>query len=359
LIKKRTDGKYYLYITDEFGKRIRRTFEKRADAEALKAKVTKIKYEKKLAGLSLRKARYSFEKALSDFEISKQNLRPTSVKKYRFAIKQFQYFIEACNILFLDEFTPDHGTLFYQELIREKIDPKGNTDKIIKPQPKTVNFHIQTIKAFFKDEVSKDHIPKSPVQHLKNLKNEAKKPEYYTLEELKRFFSQSMPPAYKNAFLCLFLTGMRFGELANLTWNDIDFQRRLIYVRPKDGFKTKTYNSERAIPINDELLNLLKSLNENKISEIYPFCSSDGCKMRERRALEICKRVARDAGIKSRAFLHKFRHTFATHLIQNNAPIESIKELLGHSSITETEIYAHNRPDHMHYEIQKLPSIYF
>jgi site-specific recombinase XerD len=63
--------------------------------------------------------------------------------------------------------------------------------------------------------------------------------------------------------------------------------------------------------------------------------------------LEICRKVAEDAGITTRAFLHKFRHTYATLLIQRGTPIESIKELLGHWSVVQTEAYAHNNTEHL------------
>jgi len=92
----------------------------------------------------------------------------------------------------------------------------------------------------------------------------------------------------------------------------------------------------------DDLFNLLNLVIGNKLSELYPFCSPTGKQLKERRMLEVCKRVAADAGIKSRAFLHKFRHTYATLLIHRGVPIESIKELLGHWSVVQTEAYAHN-----------------
>ena len=70
--------------------------------------------------------------------------------------------------------------------------------------------------------------------------------------------------------------------------------------------------------------------------------------------LQDINKIAEKAGIKSRAFIHKFRHTFATYLIQNGVSIQSIKELLGHWSVTMTEVYAHNKSDHMHSEVSVL-----
>lgn len=88
---------------------------------------------------------------------------------------------------------------------------------MLKPKPKTINFFLQTAKSFFKQEVIKNHIKKNPYLHVKCLKAEKPKPEYYTLNELMRFFSQEMHDAYRNAFVGWLLTGMCFGELANLT----------------------------------------------------------------------------------------------------------------------------------------------
>ena len=80
--------------------------------------------------------------------------------------------------------------------------------------------------------------------------------------------------------------------------------------------------------------------------------------MRERLLIYICKRTAARAGITSRAFLHKFRHTFASHLVQQRVPLESIKQLLGHSSVTQTEMYAHNESDHLHDDVLALDALF-
>jgi len=150
---------------------------------------------------------------------------------------------------------------------------------------------------------------------------------------------------------------MRINELTNVTWEDIDLKRRLIYVRPKDGFSTKTDNSERAIPINTTLLQLLSSAADNKSSSIYSFCSIKGSKLRDRRLLEACKEIGHQADIKGRLFLHKWRHTFATTLVQRGVRIEVIQKLLGHASIKETMIYAHVNSEKLHDEVAVLDDL--
>ncbi|MCU7505185.1 MAG: site-specific integrase [Ignavibacteria bacterium] len=165
-----------------------------------------------------------------------------------------------------------------------------------------------------------------------------------------------MPEGYRNFFFGLLQTGMRFAELANLTWADVDFQRRLLHVRSTESFKTKTSNSERAIPMTKDLYKLLKQLEPNRKTDLV-FTTKSGTQIKERKALSICKAVAGKAKISSNAFLHKFRHTYATILVQRGERLEDIKKLLGHSSITETEIYAHHKPDQLHDKVTHLDNL--
>jgi len=109
--------------------------------------------------------------------------------------------------------------------------------------------------------------------------------------------------------------------------------------------------------MSDKLYSLLLEIKKKPLSDKYPFCTPKGSQLSERRLLEVCKRVVKDAGIKSNAFIHKFRATFATHLLQKKVSIESIKALLGHKSIVETEIYAVYRSDHLHQEVKVLDKI--
>jgi site-specific recombinase XerD len=97
---------------------------------------------------------------------------------------------------------------------------------------------------------------------------------------------------------------------------------------------------------------------ENKKSD-FVFCTSSGTKMRERKALSVCKDVAEKAELSSRAFLHKFRATYATVLVRNKVPLETIKELLGHSSVTITEkSYANNVSAGMFADVDVLDNIF-
>ena len=357
-IIKKPNGKYTVDIVKEYQTRVQRTFSKKSEAQAFSASITRKKYDTKLVHNNLLSARYSMISAIEEFENTKKILNPASIKKYKAVIEFFRQFVEAINIKYLDEFKPEHAERFDNLLVTERELDRGNVKKTIKAKPKTVNFYLTTARELFKREILKDHIQKNPFNHLKNLKVEKPLPEYYTEEEIKSFFQQSMKKEYYNAFKAFLLTGMRFEELASLNCSDIDLENRMIRVRNKEGFTTKTDNAVREIPMGDELYNIVEKLVQNKSENDYVFTSANGEKLRERSLLVICKRVAKNAGITSRAFIHKFRHTFATMLVQWDVPLESIKELLGHSSIVETEVYAHNKTNHRHHQVRLLDNLF-
>jgi len=358
-IKKLPNGKHFLYTLDSKGNKVRIRFERKEDAEALEAIMKQQRYNEKLIGVGLRKARYLFNDQLSDFELTKSQLRPKSYQKYKAVIKQIQLFAEKNHVKYLDEFTSNHGTKFYNELVKTTTTIKDNEVIKVSAAPKTINFYLQTLKAFFQEEVIKDHLLKSPVLGMKYVKVEKKKPEFYTTDDLKKIFAQEMPLAYRNFYLGLLYSGMRFSEAANLSWDDIDFPRKLILVRSKPGHKLKSYSSERAIPMNEVFYQLLQVLLKNKKSDLFVFTNTTNNQMRERRALAICKKAAESAGITTRVFLHKFRATYATWLIRNKTSLESIKELLGHASMIETEkSYANNESDHLHKDVASLDEIF-
>ena len=353
-IRQKPNGNYLVYTRDLNGSRIKRTFRTKREAEAFESSIKLQKYENRLINNGVKPARYHFSQAADDFVLTKSDLRETTKRKYLFVITELKKFAAAFNIIYIDEFLPDHATLLYNELIKAKETIRGKKNIKVRTKPKTVNFFLTTVRAFFQHEYVKDHIKRNPMLHIKNLRVERRRPEFYTREELKAFFSQPMDDAYRLAFMGLLFTGMRFAELANITWQDIGFEKKLFFVRSSESFRTKTFNSERAIPMNNIMYDLLQKYYPHRLSDIFVFSSPKGFQLRERRLLDTCKSIAKDAGITSNAYLHKFRHTYATMLIHNGVKIQNIKELLGHWSVVETERYAHNQSDHLHQDVSRL-----
>lgn len=353
-ILKTPAGSFQITVNDIHGKRIRKTFRFMKDAKAYISKIENPKHQYMLETNNLKKRRITFDKAIEDFLHTKSSLAPKTITKYSFTMKQFGHFLGAVNVNFLDEFTSDHGTLLQNQLKKEITEANGNK---FSANPKTVNGFMSMIKSLFSDEVAKEHITRNPLVHIKNLKEVKTPPEYYSLNEINDFFKVDMKEAYRNAFTALLYTGVRFGELANITWNDIDMEKKLVFIRPKVDHALKTGNAERSIPINEPLFKLLSELSSNKESNTYTFCSVEGKQLRERKLLEAAKQIGVKAGITSRVFLHKFRHTFATMLIQRRSPVEYVQKLMGHSSILETMCYVHVRSQDLHPEVNLLNDV--
>ena len=353
-ITKTKAGNFLLTVYDEYGNRIRKTFRLKKDATALLSKTEEQKRLRGLVNSKLTRKRVSFNKAIRDFQSTKNSLSPKSITKYNFTTKQFQYFLDSIGVTFLGEFTSDHATTLQSKLMEGGTDTSGN---LVVPSPKTTNGFISIVKALFKDEVNKAHIDRNPFAHIKNLKEEKPRPEFYTVDELNSFFSVKMKDEYRSAFLGLFYTGVRFGELANISWDDIDLNRKLLFIRPKENHTLKTNNAQRILPIPQPLFDLLNEISNNKKSETYVFCSVEGKQLRERKLLEACKRIGIEAGITERMFLHKFRHTFATMLVQRKVDITEIQKLMGHASILETMIYVHVRTEDLHDTVNVLSDI--
>lgn len=321
-IKKLKTDHYRAQVYDRYGRRHRETFLKRFQAEAFVRKIENEKNDEKLVRTKIMHSRVSVALAVENFWQGKNNLAPKSIQKYEAIIKQINEFFSSQRIEYIDQFERTHADLYKGLLIKSGASAK------------TVNAYLMCLKTIFTEQMNRDMITRDPTSHLKCLPKAPRtllqqQDEYYTETEVKAFFSQKIYPTYRLAFLGLYLTGMRFEEMANLKWKNVDLDERIIEVRSQDGFRTKTSSSERDIPISDLLIQELMKLQPQSKDE-FVFKSRQGAKLRERRTLEICKSIAAEAGISKTAHLHKFRHTFSSLLSQYGVAYEVREHLLGH-----------------------------
>ncbi len=162
-------------------------------------------------------------------------------------------------------------------------------------------------------------------------------PQVYTAEELKAFLEHCNPLQHL-LFTTLLQTGMRMSELMFAYWSDIDFVQGVIHVtaKPEFGFTTKTHE-ERSIPVCADLLSRLlahRALAKHKL--IFPTASG----RRNDKWLDVCKRIAKKAGLDpDRFWLHKFRSTCATTMLQAGMDIKSVQHVLGHKDLESTMRY--------------------
>ena len=215
----------------------------------------------------------------------------------------------------------------------------------------TVSRSIASIKAFFFFLYSKDMISKDPSLLLKAPKIEKKLPEILTTEEVVRLLEQPRGDSPKElrdkAMLeLLYATGIRVTELINLQVSDINL--KMSYLVCREGSK------ERVIPFGSEakdaMLHYLKSARDAMILEkscdlLFANCS--GQHMSRQGFWKLIKYYAKKAGIAADITPHTLRHSFAAHLVQNGADLRSVQEMLGHSDISTTQVYANMNHNHI------------
>ena len=215
----------------------------------------------------------------------------------------------------------------------------------------TVSRSIASIKAFFHFAQSRDLISKDPSLLLKAPKIEKKLPEILTTEEVIRLLEQPKGDSPKElrdkAMLeLLYATGIRVTELINLQVSDIN--TKMSYLVCRDG------NKERVIPFGaeakDAILHYLKSARDAMILEkscdlLFANCS--GQHMSRQGFWKLIKYYAKKAGIAADITPHTLRHSFAAHLVQNGADLRSVQEMLGHSDISTTQVYANMNHNHI------------
>lgn len=172
----------------------------------------------------------------------------------------------------------------------------------------------------------------------------------------------------KDFVVFAFYTGMRLNEIINLSWKNVDLSKRIITVGD-DKFLTKGRN-QRFIPICEEAEKAIENLelriqNEKKkiisikylnYNRNFVFCKSNGEQFTGDYISKRFKLACKAAGLDNAIHFHSLRHSFASNLVQRGIPLYTIKELLGHSSISTTEIYSHLNMETLREAIKKLDS---
>jgi len=169
-----------------------------------------------------------------------------------------------------------------------------------------------------------------------------------TSEELTKFFT-ACNPDQRVVFSTMLLTGMRKGELKNLTWNDVNFQLGIIFIQAKEGWNPKT--DERIIPISPVLNQILLKQYEDRLSDQWVFANQYGKRLSH--LLDRLKGICRRAGIRE-ATLHSLRHSFGAHLRMAGVSLADIADLMGHKDLATTQIYAKVEQQHLRSVINKL-----
>jgi integrase/recombinase XerC len=222
---------------------------------------------------------------------------------------------------------------------------------------RTINRKISTLKSFFKFQLKQGSLENTPMGNITSPKISKRLPVFIKekdLVDLTRALKANTEDwdglNTKMLITIFYATGMRLSELINMKEKQVDFSKKQLKILGKG-------NKERIIPAGAELLVIIKDyINEKrkvfeKTDDVF-LVSSRGKKLYPKYAYNLVRDIL-TAEVKTldKKSPHVLRHTFATHLMNNGANLDAVKELLGHASLASTQIYTHNT-------IDKLKNVY-
>ncbi len=218
--------------------------------------------------------------------------------------------------------------------------------------PRSVRRKISTLSGFYKYLIIRNVISSSPVDKVPLPKVPKKLPVFVEentmnfLFDSSFFTSDEIGVRDKAVILLIYHTGMRLSELISIKLSGLDFVKNTVKVLGKR-------NKERILPFSFEINETLKLYLSYRevLGGDYLFVTPKGEKMYPKLVYRIVHNYLSKVSSLNKTSPHVLRHTFATHLLNNGADLNSIKELLGHANLSATQIYTHN-------SLEKIKSIY-
>ena len=213
-----------------------------------------------------------------------------------------------------------------------------------KYQAKSITRILSALRSFFKYLKREEKISTNPLDLITSPKVEKKLPKYLTINDVEKILNapdMSNKIGIRDAFILelLYVTGIRVSELTNIKLNDISIVENKIKIMGKGSKERIVYYGTRC----QELLNKYLHIRNDFLKQAndYLILSNTGKQISAREIRNIINRLKVKAGIDINISPHTFRHTFATHMLNEGADLRSVQELLGHENLSTTTIYTH------------------
>lgn len=275
-------------------------------------------------------------KELSEFQDYLLNVRRYSsntVSSYSFDICDFTKFIRGLGKIFKD-IKVDDVKSWILDLTERQIGKRSIKRK------------MSSLKSFYAWMYLKKKVDSDPFEYVHSPKATHALPDFFSEKEIDTLLTANEKRTDKlkdrdQALLMLmFASGLRASEVVNLTFNQVDFDNRIMKVSGKG-------NKDRLVPFTNSakeaMLNYINGLRKDLLKEDtkYIFLNSKGNKMTVRGLEYILDEIEAKTGLYGKIHPHMLRHSFATKMLNRGADLRTIQELLGHSSIETTSIYTH------------------
>ncbi len=271
-----------------------------------------------------------------------KSLSANSVDAYLHDVTKLTQFMESIGL----NVGPDKLELFHFQLFLKWITELGMTSS---SQARV----ISGLKAFYRYLLLENMVSADPTANIDSPRKGLKLPVTLSVGEIDQLIGRldlSKPEEKRNKAMLetLYGCGLRVSELINLKISNLFFQEGFIKVTGKG-------DKERLVPIGGVarkeilfyLANLRPGIPVKKGQEDVLFLNRRGKGLSREMVFTIIKRLATQTGIKKKISPHTFRHSFATHLVEGGADLRAVQEMLGHESITTTEIYTHLDRDYL------------
>lgn len=273
-------------------------------------------------------------KAFLDYLKFEQNRSDLTIKGYREDLQAFEVFFGHLD-MHLSWENVDSDVI--RDWMESMID-KGNSAA-------SVNRRLSAVRSFYRYALSRKQVASDPSHGIQGPKKSRPLPQFLKESEIDRLLDPGMwTDSYRDVgvrtmIMTFYETGMRLSELTGLDDTAVDFVNRLIKVTGKR-------NKQRLIPFGNELDSTLQAYVKLR-NRLIPkksgafFLSEKGERMKnEKVRYEVKKELSKVCTLKERT-PHVLRHTFATSMLNHHAGLESLRQLLGHASLSTTEIYTH------------------
>lgn len=212
----------------------------------------------------------------------------------------------------------------------------------------TIARKLATLRSFYKFLVRRNRLSSNPVMAVRTPKQDKRLPHFLEYEEVKRLLETPSMDNWLGArdraiMETLYSTGVRVSELVALNMDDVDFLGEVVHIRGKG-------KKERIVPISTSTLQVIQHYMEfrNKRAQSNPnfdskvlFVNKHGRRLSTRSVRRKMDKYLKMAGLDISISPHTLRHSFATHMLNNGADLRSVQELLGHQSLSTTQIYTH------------------